>query len=74
MENVKLHKMVACDNPDSVGYQYLNAIGVLQHDGVGRSFLFSSMYSSTIKAIKQEDDLTTITTRNTIYIFKDVKD
>ena len=65
----KLYKMTHCSNPNSIGMQY---VGVTSPLVIAEIFRFSDMYSSTIQSVTRDEDVTTITTRNTEYVFKEV--
>jgi len=67
-----MHKMISCDNPSSVGMRYVGVISYLIIIP-NRNFLFDNMYSSTIKVINKCDCNTTITTKNTTYVFEEVQ-
>lgn len=60
-------KMTACDNPTSVGQDYVGQTADL---AVGNIFLFSTMYSSTIEHTHIHENIITIKTLNTVYTFE----
>lgn len=64
----KLYKMTHCSNPNSVGMQYVGDVSPLYIDEI---FLFSDMYSSTIKSVTRDEHVVTIQTLNTEYTFKE---
>ena len=64
-------KMVSCNNKSSVGYSYLDITGNLSNLKEGSRFRFNDLNSSLIQKIDRHDNLITITTNNTIYVFEE---
>ena len=81
-KKIKLYQLTSCNNPTSVGYNFVNTISPLkievikglENEELNKIFFFSTLRSSLIKDIKEEDNKVTIYTLNTEYIFEEFEE
>jgi len=64
-----IHKLLNCDNPDSIGMQFIGIKGILENIEVGEQFKFRDFVSSSIESITEEEPMIIIKTKNTRYVF-----
>ena len=65
-----MYKMISVDNPTSVGNDFVGSKAEFNFNG--SQFFFGLLYSSRVKFIDITDNIMTIQTKNTKYIFEKV--
>ena len=65
-----MYKLLSIDNEASVGSSFVGLVYEFKYDGV--RFYFGRLYSSLVKSIKRSDEELVVTTRNSVYTFKEV--
>lgn len=63
-------EMISCSNRDNKGF---NSLWKVDNLIIGKVFIFGSIRSSLIENISFKNDCITIDTKNTTYVFKEVK-
>jgi len=68
-----IYEMMSCDNNRSVGIHYVGRKGYLEilNKGTWSIFYFNDMVCSCIESVFEEDDIMTIKTMNTTYVFQE---
>lgn len=65
-----MYKLEHLDNQQSAGQSAVGKEAKFHYDG--HRFLFGSIISSTVKEITKDEDIMVVTTRNSVYTFKEV--